>query len=112
MILCDCLFSKFQDYYIKQESFAVIRLEEMLDKFGDKKDLVLINSGDVPTPMYFAHRKGWINSNEQIKSDLYISNLRLKGLKYIIILKKVFGENLELPYTKMMDNSDFTIYKL
>ena len=101
------------DFRIKEKDVFLLEIEKELDKFSNRNDLIIINSGDIPTPMYFAHRKGWINTNEKISDLNYITELKSKGLKYILILKKTFGEDLLInKYTLLADNEDFRLYKI
>ena len=81
---------------VPSSSSAMLNLETDLDKFSNGTDVILINSGNSPTPMYFAHRKGWIDSNSKISDEEYINKLKKVGLKYIVILKRTFGENINL----------------
>lgn len=88
-------------------------LENDLDKISKRNDLIIINSGAFPTPMYFAHRKGWVDTNEKINNQEYIEELKNKGLKYIVILKRSFGKEIKLPqYKSILENKDYCIYKL
>ncbi|GAB4451670.1 MAG: hypothetical protein OHK0036_12330 [Bacteroidia bacterium] len=105
--------NQFDDFTIKKENLSIINLEEDLNKISLKNDLILINSGSCPTPMYFAHRKGWIEFNEKILDKKHISLLKDKGLKYIVILKKSFGTKVVLnEYKKILDNDNYCIYTL
>lgn len=108
----ESLLNKFHDFYVKDNNIAITRLEEELDKLGNRSDLILINSGNVPTPMYFAHRKGWVDFNESLTNQAYILALKKKGLRFIVILKKVFGTELQLPYESVFENADFRIFKI
>ena len=99
-----------QDFYLHEKNEALLQLEPDLDRFSTPGDLILINSGTYPTPMYFAHRKGWVDHNENIANIEYIATLRSKGLKYIVILKRTFGTELDLPYEIKLQNRDYTIY--
>ncbi len=111
LILIESLGNKMSDFYIKEENLALVRLETELDKLGERKDLILINSGEVPTPMYFAHRKGWIAKNVKVADDAWIQDLKSKGLKHIVILKRVFAKEISLNYRKVLENKDFDIYE-
>lgn len=104
--------TRFSDYHINPDNIEIVHLEKDLDNYSGRNDLVLINSGNVPTPMYFAHRKGWVNTNDAISDTGYISTLKSKGLKYIIILKKTFGKDLKLGYTQVFENQAYRIYKI
>ena len=99
------------DFRIKEKDRSILTLEKDLDKVSNRNDLILINSGLYPTPMYFSHRKGWINSNDEINNEDYIKKLRSKGLKYIVILKKCFGTEMRLTKHDMVfENDSYIIY--
>lgn len=100
------------DFRLKDKDLYLLNLETELDKISHRDDLFIINSSDYPTPMYFAHRKGWVDSNEMIESPAYINELVVKGLAYILILKSGFGTDKELEsYERVLVNKDYCIYK-
>ncbi len=100
------------DFFIKHNDAEIYNLESDLDKVSSKNDLILINSGNTPTPMYFAHRKGWVTFNDSIKDPIYLAKLKHKGLKIIVILKKSFGDEIELSYPTLITNPHYSIYQL
>jgi hypothetical protein len=100
------------DFRIRPENNALLTLENDLDKVSGRGDLIMINSGMVPTPMYFAHRKGWVDFNERIGDTAYIHQLQNLGLKNIVVLKKTFGTEINLPYTIVLNNENYCIYKV
>ena len=110
LILIESISNKFHDFSIKDDYRAILNLEAKLDSIGGRNELIVINSGEVPTPMYFAHRKGWIDINDKLLDQAYVKNLKSNGLKRIVILKKVFGEDVRLPYERNFENADFVIY--
>ena len=112
-IIClEGLGNQFHDFIIHENDSKILKLESDLDKFSSRKDLIIINSGDYPTPMYFAHRKGWVNSNNSISNPTYIDKLKNKGLKHIVILKRSFAEEVLLPnYKCVFNNREYSIYK-
>lgn len=111
LILIESIANKFHDFHFNDNHAALLRLEPVLDSIGERQDLIYINSEGVPTPMYFAHRKGWIGSNEKVENNAVVNELKTKGLTYIVILKKVFGRPTKLPYSNVYENNDFTVYK-
>jgi hypothetical protein len=108
----EAIATKFVDFHINPEYQAIERLEPLLDALSEKRGKVLINSGNVPTPVYFTHRKGWIETNEKIQDTAWVKTLEGKGLRHIIVLKKIFGKNMELNYPKVYDSEDFSIYDI
>jgi len=111
LVFCaESILNKTHDFFIKDNFAAVTTTESQLDQLGHRSDLIVINSGNVPTPMYFAHRKGWVTFNQNLQRAAYIDSLKNLGLKHIVVLKNVFGEHVELNYNKSFQNEDFTLY--
>jgi hypothetical protein len=109
----ESLLKKNADFYIKENNMAMLNLEEDLNKFSSKNDLIAINSGNVPTPMYFAHRRGWVETNEALTNNAFVDSLKRKGLKFIVILKKTFNDgDISLTYPIVLENKDYKIYIL
>lgn len=100
------------DFFINQKEVAITQLEIDLNKVSEINDLIAINSINYPTPMYFAHRKGWLSNNQDLKDVEYINGLRSKGLKCIVILKKKFGTEVKLNLPIAIENEDYCIYKV
>jgi hypothetical protein len=74
------------DFFLKPSSQQLLNLESDLNQISQPNDLIAINSGDVPTPMYFAHRKGWIIHQDDLLNDSYLQDLKSKGLKFVVVL--------------------------
>jgi 4-amino-4-deoxy-L-arabinose transferase-like glycosyltransferase len=101
------------DFRIKETDRRILNLEKDLMKVSKQEDLILINSGSYPTPMYFSHRKGWVSYNEEILNENYVNGLRNKGLKFIVILKRSFGSEILInEFKKVLENEDYCIYEL
>ncbi len=111
-IVLEGILNQQHDFFIRPQEKAILTLENTLDTFAKRSDLILINSGNYPTAMYFAHHKGWISSNQQISDEQYISTLKTKGCKYIVILKQSFGTDMPLRYTKVYNDEHYSVYKL
>lgn len=113
IISAENLANKLHDFKIKDKAKGIYTLEQDLDKIAQKKDLILINSASYPTPMYFSHRKGWIETNENIVNQTHINILIKRGLKYIVILKRNFGAEIKLNnYSIVFENENYSIYKI
>lgn len=101
-----------QDFRIKKDDLPILHLEKELNGFSSKSDLILINSGECPTTMYFTHRKGWIATDEKIANENYINSLIKKGLKYILILRHDDHSEIKLKNHEIVfQNDHHTIYK-
>ncbi len=100
------------DFKIKEQSLYLLNLEQELDQFSKRNDLFLINSGEYPTPMYFAHRNGWVAENESISRKEYTDSLSTLGLNYILIIKSGFGTEMRLKdHSKLYETDYYTLYK-
>lgn len=100
------------DFRIKPQYAKFENLEKDLDKHAKRTDLIFVNSNEVPTLLYFAHRKGWSDRNEDIQRTEYTDSLRKLGLKFIVISKEAFGSKIELNYPKIDSSEVYDIYKL
>lgn len=100
------------DFYIKPENKAVLNIEHDLDQFSKRSDLIAVNSGAFPTTMYFSHRKGWVAFNEELARNNFVDSLRHKGLKYVVIFKRTFGSDMQIPYKPLLDNENYRIYRV
>lgn len=104
------LLNQQHDFRISDNNKAILRLGHVMDQLGPKDELVAVNSGEYPTPLYFAHRKGWLLSNEQLADTLLMKELRDKGMKKVIVLKKAFGKPTGLKADIRWDDDDFRVY--
>ncbi len=108
-------FNHIDDFRIKPENQAITKLENVMDSISQPKDLVAINSGAFPTPMYFAHRRGWVAFNGQLLTPKFTDSISQLGLRHIIILKRTFGDNMTPPdsaitWKKRYSSEDFDVY--
>jgi hypothetical protein len=98
---------------IRQPNLALTKLENELDAISLRNDLIVINSNARadPTPMYFAHRRGWVIRNSDFTDTGYLSRLKNQGCKYAVIIKKPYGD-IDLGLQKIFDSTYFKIYKM
>lgn len=106
------IFNYQDDFFIKPKDYQVYNLEKDLDSIGNKTDLILINSENIPTPMYFTHRKGIITYNDSLLNNVFLMKHKTKGYKFIVILKQSFGTEITLKLPLKINNSYYAIYQL
>lgn len=102
-------------FQIRDSYVAYIDLENILLQANvGKKDLIAINNpeGHNPTPMFMAHRRGWNLPNDYLSKEENRAYLKVNNCKYILVLKKQYGEDVDLPLQEIYDSDDFKIYKL
>lgn len=112
LIAIECVGNSIQDFRIPQRLAGTLQLEEELDRVSKRSDLIFINSGEVPTPIYFAHRKGWIGYNAQLEKPAFVDSLKSLGLKRIVVLHEGFGSGMVLNYPQLVETEAFTIYSV
>ncbi len=110
LIITEGIINQQHDFWLNENKQSIELLELHMDKFSKKGDLIAINSGENPTAMYFAHRKGWVVSNKYLQTNLI--KLKNKGCKFIIILKTRFGTDISLNENTVFENKYYRIYKL
>ena len=85
----------------------------VLDKLSTPKDLIVINGigSEDPTPMYLAHRRGWVTTTETLSNAAYLEAIRGKGCKYVVIVKQIYGD-VNLNFPKLHDSEYFKVYDI
>ena len=106
------ILNQHSDFIIRPDRQAIVQLEQVMDTLSQPSDLIVVNSGEDPTPVYFAHRKGWVAYNNQLAVPAYLQSLANHGCRYVIILKQVFGTDINLPLTPLFSDPNYTVYAL
>jgi hypothetical protein len=100
------------DFRIRQPFKALENLESIMDKVSAHDDLIAINADlHNPTAMYFAHRRGWVAPNNFLGEAAYLNEVRNKGCKYVVVVKKLYGD-LNLENQIVFESEYFKIYRL
>ncbi len=96
----------------QHHKLILFRLEEFLDQHIPKEAPIAIASGAKPHALYFAHRRGWLLSNKEIKNTENLTLLQKKGCKYALILKSVEEGDALLQLPIVAENTHFRIYTM
>ena len=104
--------SQYHEFRVKDTHKKLLLLEEILNKHFKKEDKIAFNTGNIPTAIYFSHRKGITLKNEVLKDESSLLTLKDNDIKGIVIMKKVFGEEIHLDHPKVFESEDFKIYRL
>jgi len=86
LVMLEGLANQAHDFFPSSNQRAILRLESALDAVSNPDDLIVINCGPSPTPLYFAHRKGWVLSGIEIESSR--QELIQKGATHIVWLQQ------------------------
>jgi hypothetical protein len=113
VVAVEGLASQFHILQVRQPYLSLVDLEQILDEVSERNDLIVINgtANDDPTPMYFAHRKGWVFTNENIVNSNNLDRVTSNGCKYAVIVKSIYGD-VALSYPVVHDSTHFRIYKI
>jgi hypothetical protein len=112
LIGVECLAAQIYDFRIRQPYAALAGLEKIMEEVSKPSDLIAINADfHNPTAMYFAHRRGWAAPNNVLSDPAYRNDLKDKGCKYILVVKKLYGD-LDLEYPVVHDSEYFKIYMI
>ena len=103
VVMLEGLANQAHDFFPSSNQRAILRLESALDAVSDPDDLIVINCGPSPTPMYFAHRKGWVLSGPEIESSR--QELIRKGATHIVWLQQSWKSGA-LPEGRTQSSSD------
>lgn len=112
LVICaEGLLNQIHILKIREPNLSLTQLENIVDRFSTRSDLIAINgSGEEdPTPMYFAHRKGWVLPNAKLTERLPI--IRTKGCKLVVILKQIGGD-MQLDFPILYESDAFKIYDI
>lgn len=112
LICLEGILNQQHDFRLKEHELAFVKLETELDAFSERSDLIAVNTIDNPTAIYFAHRKGWVASNDELLSEAFRKGIQQKGCKYIVVLKRYLGGELYLPLSVALNNENWTVYRL
>lgn len=98
-----------QDFYIKKSEKYKSGLESLSNRYIPKDKRIIINGGQSPQLIYFAHRKGW-TVNESV-SESVVDSISQFGASFLIIDKHK-GSKVRYSYEQVYADNDFSIYVL
>jgi hypothetical protein len=111
LIIIEAVGNQNHDFFIKESELYRLSLDQITTKNIQKSDLIIINGGQSPQTMYFAHKKGWSVENRDLKRPYFIDSLANLGAKYLVINQT--DEKLEFhQFDLKYKDSHFWIYRL
>lgn len=84
LITIESVANQLDDMLLKESEMYKLSLEEIVDKYVPKENLIIVNGTPSPQLMYFAHRKGWTEDSEVIREGNYVNEKVQKGAKYLL----------------------------
>lgn len=111
LIALEAIGNQNHDFFVKDSELYRLKLDQIAANNIRNKDLIIINGGQSPQSIYFAHKKGWSVENRNLVRPHFIDSLSNLGAKYLIIdqtNEKLEFEKFQLKY----QDSHFWIYQL
>lgn len=113
VIVAESTLNQFHDLRWKPIYNAHLELETLMNRFTSQDARIAINCAPNPSTMYFAHRKGWICTNEELAQERSLTHMQEQGLTHVVICKDRFGSDLELPSQLLLfEDAHFRLYQL
>jgi 4-amino-4-deoxy-L-arabinose transferase-like glycosyltransferase len=99
------------DFFVKDKQRYKLTLENFLEQNLDPEHLVVVNGGENPQMMYFAHRRGWSFSSEELLQHERLETLHNDGAHYLIWDKHV-SDQKPTALDAIAENDDYAIFDL
>lgn len=97
------------DFFIRPDQAYKTELEGFLDRTVEENGKIIINGGQSPQEMYFAHRRGWSIEPARMANKAYIDSLILLGARYAVVDVK----QAQIPdFKEIGANAHYRVYDL
>jgi len=110
IIVVEGILNQQHDFFIKKSQLYKTSLEGIVNGYVRPDDLIVINGGQSPQEIYFAHRKGWTVNNEAINRD-ELKHFKESGASFLIIDLNLLKPEIDY-YPIVYSDSNFSIYQL
>ena len=109
-IVVEAIGNQQHDFFIKDREMYKLTLEDKIESVVPNNELIIINGGSSPQHIYFAHRKGWTLTTEELNGEV-VDSLTKLGASYLV-LDITYGD-LNYPwYTTVYSDKFYKIYVL
>lgn len=110
LIACEGILNQQHDFFLSDKEYYKLTLENKMLQYTRKNDLIVINGGDSPQSMYFAHRKGWTVKEEDLQEPK-LQELKTKGAAFLVIDQHKTNKRFE-QFPLVFKDADYLIYRL
>lgn len=101
------------DFKVPSDKAYKLKLESLLQTHVPAADKVVINGGQSPQDMYFAHRKGWSITNHEAMKPHFVDSLAQRGVRFLIIDKIQLAKYVpSQKYKRLSENQHYVVYAL
>ncbi|MGK2863752.1 MAG: hypothetical protein ACSLE0_17600, partial [Chitinophagaceae bacterium] len=110
LIALEGILNQQHDFFIKDSEAYILKVEDIASRNTLPGDRIVINGGQSPQEIYFAHRKGWSVTNDKIDSTT-IQLYKEAGASYLIINNRTFSQAIDFIPVKEI-GSEYSIYSI
>ncbi len=82
------------DFFIKESEAHKPEIEFVSAALSRQTDLIAVNGNGNPQLLYFSNRKGWVIHNEQVFDESFLTLLKAKGCRLLIVDKTTLDTSL------------------
>lgn len=111
VIAAEGVVNQLNDFRMNPEQAPLLELESDFRNLPDNDARVAINSGNVPTPMYFADRSGWTLFNSDIDEGEELDMLSRAGCAYLVIMMRTYEGEKEVPWPVVVERPAYRIHR-
>jgi hypothetical protein len=109
-IAIEAIANQQHDFFVPDSEKFKLGLEQEINTYVPLNEKIALTGTTGPQYLYFAHRKGWGLSPQQTTDTVYMNEVKSKGYKYLVIIKR---EVSDLPnYPKIAEGKNILVYDL
>ncbi len=98
------------DLFIADKENYLLTLDGITRNNIPKDKLIVINGGNSPQEIYFAHRKGWTVENDKVNKE-ELNCFRKSGASFLILDKHKISNTLDY-YPLIYSDDNFKVYEM
>ncbi len=111
LILAEGISNQQHDFHIREKDKYKLTLENIIADNVKTNQLIVMCADMSPQQLYFAHRKGWIFSQDNLPDVGQLNKLTLKGAEILVVDKNKI-QNYLPSFPILYNGSDYAIYSL
>ena len=111
-VVTEGIANQHQDFVLKDEACYLLKLENVMDKCSTRQDIIIVNGDGNGQMLYFAHRKGWSCSGNDVAEKIRVQSQSTHDSKvrcFVVLDKnKPSVPSFELPV--VYEDGNFIVY--
>src|SRR5207244_12123654 len=100
------------EFDLREKKKPWLTRESQLNTVSSRNDRIAISGMEVdePTPMYMAHRRGWVLTIDVLGKNETWTDLARRGCRFIVFAK--MHGNVSIDQSPVSESEHFVVYKL